>query len=161
MRDAGIDEPRLFQAGDDFDGVPERGPGAFQEPALAPGMPQGVGANDPHAVRAHGTQPLAETLQAAQRALGGGIVQAPAVMQARGQTHHFAQSIEDHQLPVGMARHHHVEAVAPQIDGGQHVGHGGPGAAHLNDASDNWHAQAEKEDPQPLVVLALGLRMTN
>ncbi len=130
VHDAGVDQPRLFQPGDDFDGMTERGAGAFQEPALALGAAQGIGADHPHAVGMHGAQPLAEALETAQCALRRGIVQPPAVAQARGQAHHFAQSIQNDELAVRMTRHDHVKAVGAQIDGGEHVGYDTT-AAHL------------------------------
>ncbi len=77
MHDARIDEARLLQAGNDLDGMTQRGPRAFQEPALAFGLAQGVRAHHRHAVRVHGAQPLPEALQAPQRALGGGVIQPP------------------------------------------------------------------------------------
>jgi len=46
------------------------------------------------AVRAHGAQTLAESLQAAQGAFGGGVIQPAAIAQAGGEAHHFAQSIQ-------------------------------------------------------------------
>src|SRR5258708_39496182 len=49
VHDTGVDQPRFFQPGDDFDGVTESGAGAFQEPALAARAPQGVGAYLSHA----------------------------------------------------------------------------------------------------------------
>jgi len=52
----------------------ERGAGALQEPALAFRAAQRTGADDAHAVRIHGPQPLPEALQAAQRALLGFVV---------------------------------------------------------------------------------------
>ena len=130
VHDAGVDQPRLFQSGDDFDGMAERGAGALQEPALALGAPQGIGADHAHAVGVHRAQPLPESLEAAQRTIGRGVVQPAAVAQARGQAHHFAQSVEDDELAVRIARDDHVKTVGAQIDGGEHVGHDTT-AAHL------------------------------
>ena len=130
VRDAGVDQARLFQPGDDFDGVTERGAGALQEPALALGAAQRIGADDAHAVGVHGAQALAESFEAAQGAVGGGIVEPAAVAQAGGQAHHLAQPVEDDQLAVRVARDHHVKTVGAQIDGGEHVGNDTT-AAHL------------------------------
>ena len=75
MHDTGVDQARLFEAGDDLDRVAEGCAGALQEPALALRASQRIGADDPHAVRVHGAKPLPEALEAAQRALLGLIVQ--------------------------------------------------------------------------------------
>ena len=132
VRNARINQARLFQPGDDFDGVAECCAGVLQEPAFALGVPQGIGADDPYAVRPHGPQPLSESLQAAQCPIGCGIIQPPAGAQACSQAHHFAQSIENDELAVRVTRDNHVKAVGAQIDGGEHVGHE-PTAAHLHD----------------------------
>ena len=71
----------------------------------------------------HGPQPLPEPLETAQGALRGGVVEAPAIAQSGSQAHHFPQSVQDDQLTVGIARDDQVEAVASQVDGGEHVGH--------------------------------------
>ncbi len=104
-------------------GWPERRARALQKPALALGAAQGIGAHHAHAVGAHGAQPLAEALQAAQGAVGGAVIQTPAVAQAGGEPHHFTQTIEDDELAVRVARDHHVKTVGAQIDGREHVGH--------------------------------------
>ena len=110
----------------------QRRAGALQEPALAPGAAQRIRSHHAHAVRAHGAQTLAESFEAAQCALGRGVVEPAAVAHAGGQANHFAQSIEDDELAVRIARDDHVEAVGAQIDGGEHVGHDST-AAHLHD----------------------------
>ena len=126
----GVDQARLFQPGDDFDGMTERGAGALQEPALALGAAQGIGADHAHAVGVHGAQPLPEAFEAAQCALGRRVVQPAAVAQARGQSHHLAETIQNDQLAVRITRDDHVKAVGAQIDGGEHVGND-TAAAHL------------------------------
>ena len=98
---------------------------------LRRGAAQGIGAHHAHAVGAHGAQPLAESLEAAQRTVRRRIVQSPAVAEAGGQAHHFAQSIQDDELAVRVARDDHVKTVGTEIDGGEHVGHDTPTAAHL------------------------------
>ena len=78
----------------------------------------------------HRAQPLSEALEAAQGAVGGGVVEAPAVAQAGGEAHHLAQPVQYDQLAVRVARHHHVKAVGAKIDGGEDVGNDTT-AAHL------------------------------
>ncbi len=108
----------------------ERGTGALQEPALALGAPQGIGAHHAHAVGVHGAQALAEALEAAQGAIRRCVIQASAIAQAGSQTHHFPQPVQDDELAVRMARHDHVKAVGAQVDGGKHV-RNDTTAAHL------------------------------
>ena len=74
------------------------------------------------------------------------------------------------QLAVRVARDDHVEAVRPEVDSGQNVGDGAGGSRSCLSAGRaggdgrthaQLSAQAVKEDPQPHVVVAFGLRMTN
>ena len=118
MRHTRVYQSGFFQPGDDFDRMSERGAGALQEPALALGAAQGVGADDSHAVGVHGAQPLSEALQASQRPVRRCLIQPPAVAQARRQPHHFAQPVEDDQLAVRITRHDHVKTIGAKIDGG-------------------------------------------
>src|SRR4029077_993765 len=64
VRDAGIDEARLFHAGDDLDRVAECLTGALEEGLLAMRHAQRVGADDADAVGVHVAQPLSEALEA-------------------------------------------------------------------------------------------------
>ena len=128
----------------------------FQEPALAPRAAQHVGADDAHAVGAHRPQTLAEALETAKCAVRGVAVQPVRLAEPRGEAHHLAQPVQDHELAVRMTRDDHVKAVRTEVDGREHIRHDAT-AAHL----DRRHSQAENEDPQPQVVLAFGLRMTN
>ena len=89
----------------------ERGAGALEEPALALRAPQRIGTDHPDAVRVHRAQPLPEAFQTAQSAFRGGIVQAPAVAQPRGETHHLAQPVQYDKLAVRIARDHHVKTI--------------------------------------------------
>jgi hypothetical protein len=65
VRDPGVDQARLFQPGNDLDGVTERGACALEEPALALRAAQCIGTHDAHAVRVHGAQALTESFEAA------------------------------------------------------------------------------------------------
>jgi hypothetical protein len=104
----------------------------------------------------HGPQTLPESLETAQGPIGRRVVEPAAVAETGREAHHFTQSIEDDELAMRVPRDDHMETVRAQIDGSEHVGHGTT-ARHLLDQ----HFQAEKEDPQPQVVFAFGLRMTN
>ena len=129
---------------------------ALQEPALAARAAQCVRAHHSDAVGMHRAQPLPESLQTAQRPVDRGIIEPAALVQSRGEPDHLAQPIQDDELAVRVARHDHVKAVGTEIDCREHVRHGAT-AGHLADRRD----YAENEDPQPQVVLAFGLRMTN
>ena len=111
VRDTGVNQTRFFESGNDFDGVAESGACSFQKPALALCAPQRIGADHSHAIRLHRAQPLAETLEAAQRAIGGGFVQAPAVAHTGREAHHFAQPVQYDELVVRIPRDDHVKAV--------------------------------------------------
>ena len=134
---------------------------------------QGVGSDDAHAVGVHVAQALPEALQAGERPRGDVLVDAAVLGDTGGEAHHLAQAVDDDQLAMGVARHDHVEAVGPKVHGGKDVWHGPWGAAGGGSAfwgsrggGDLRHArpgdqEAVNEDPQPQVVTAFGLRMTN
>jgi hypothetical protein len=62
MRHAGVDEPGLFHAGDDFDRVAESLAGALKEGLLAVSEAQGIRTDDPDAIGVHVTQALPKAL---------------------------------------------------------------------------------------------------
>jgi CelD/BcsL family acetyltransferase involved in cellulose biosynthesis len=70
----------------------------------------------------HIAQSLAETLQARERTRSNLLVDPAVLFDARGETNHLAQPIDDNELTVGITRHDHVEAVRPEIDSRQNVG---------------------------------------
>ena len=111
VRDAKVDEARLFHAGDDLDRMAERLARALEEGLLAVREPQRVRAHDPHAVGVHVTQALPEALEAGERTLRHVLVDAAVLGDAGGQAHHLAQPVDDDELAVLVARHHHVETV--------------------------------------------------
>ena len=80
---------------------------------------------------AHRAQPLPKALEAAQCTFGRSVVQPPAVAHARGQTHHFAQAVQNDQLAVRMTGHDHMKTIGAQIDSDEHVGYDTT-AAHLH-----------------------------
>ncbi len=73
--------------------------------------------------------------------------------------------------PCVVARHDHVEAVGAEVDRREDVGDRARCGLRVGflavadgagrSARDSAARQAEKEDPQPQVVAALGLRITN
>ncbi len=119
----------------------------------------------------HVAQALAEALEAAERARRHLLVDAAVLGDAGGQAHHLAQPVDDDQLAVRVARDHHVETVGAQVDRGQDVRDGshrgagdgfGFGDAGGDGRRDSQGAQAAvNEEPQPQVVAAFGLRITN
>ena len=111
VRDAQVNEARLFHAGDDFNRVPESGARAFEEGLLAVRHAQRIGADDAHAAGAHVAQALAEALQARECPCRHVLVDAAVLRDPGREPHHLAQTIDDDQLAVRVARDHHVEAV--------------------------------------------------
>ena len=138
--------------------MPERGAGAVEKCSLAPGPPQRIRADDAHAFRFHVVQPLSEPLQARERSVGRLARQPLLLVQTGAEPHHLAQTIQDDELPVRVTGDDHVETIGAQIDRGDDVrdfaGHGGQ--QQLLEK-----AHVENDEPQPQVVAALGLRMTN
>ena len=102
-------------------GMAERLARAFEEGFLAACAAQCVGADDAYAVGAHVAQPLAEALEAGQRARRNVLVQPPVGLEAGAEPHHLAQAIEDDELAVRVTRDHHVETVGTEIDRGEDV----------------------------------------
>jgi hypothetical protein len=121
VRDAQVDQSRFLDAGDDLDRVAECVAGAVHERAAAARLAQRVGADGAHALGAHVTQTLAEALEALQRAQHRLAVEPALLVEPRGETHRFAQAVDDHQLPVRVPGHDHVEAVRAQVDGREDV----------------------------------------
>ena len=69
VRDAKVDEARLFDAGDHLDGVTERLFGLGEKRVGVARATQRVRADDTDLVSAHVTQPLAKAAQTGQRSL--------------------------------------------------------------------------------------------
>ena len=129
----------------------------FDEGFLSPSRAGTHWCHDAHAVGPHVAQALAESLQARQRARRDILVQPSIGLEAGAEPHHFAQAIEDDQLAVRVTRDHHVKTVGTEIDRGKYVGDGLRSASrHVKELG-----QAENEEPQPQVVCAFGLRITN
>ena len=111
VRDARVDQARLFHAADDLDRVAEGLARALEKCLLAVRHAQRVGTDDAHAVGVHVAQPLAEALQTGERACRDVLVDAAVLRDAGGEAHHLAQAIDDNHLAVRVARHDHVETV--------------------------------------------------
>ena len=82
VRDAEVDQARLFDAGDDFDRMTKRVARALEERAAAPGPAQRVGPDDAHAAGPHVAQPLSEALEAGECAQHGLAIQATLLVEA-------------------------------------------------------------------------------
>ena len=77
VRDAEIYQARLFDAGDDLDGMAERFLGLREECVGIARAAQRIGADDADLVRLHVAQPLTEPPQARERALLARVVERP------------------------------------------------------------------------------------
>ena len=124
VRHAGIDEARLFDAGDDFDGMPDGFARALDERFLLLCAPENVGAHHAHAVGPHVAQALAESFEAGERAGRDILVQSPIGFEAGAEAHHLAEPIDNDQLAVRVTRDHHVKTVGTEIDRSKYVGDG-------------------------------------
>ena len=100
MRDAEIDQARLFDAGDDVDGMAERFLGLREECLGIARTPQRVGTDDAHLMRLHVAQPLAEPPQAGERTLLARLIETAFVIETGGQADHLAQPVDDGRLAV-------------------------------------------------------------
>jgi hypothetical protein len=69
----------------------------------------------------HIAQTLAEALKARKSARRGILVDAPVLFHSCTEAHHLAQTVDDQQLSVRVARNHHVEAVGSEVYGGEDV----------------------------------------
>ncbi len=116
---AKVDQARLLAAGHHFDRFAQRGFRRYQEALRISQLADGVGRQRAHAGGRYIADALAETRQAVQRALARGLRQAALAIQAIGHAHGFTQAINHPQLPQGVTRHDHVEAVGTEIDGGK------------------------------------------
>ena len=116
MRDAGIDEAGLLDAGNDLNRMTERFARAFQKRLFAMSTSQRIRADHAHTVRTHVAQPLAESLETGDGTGCDVFVQAAVGFESGGETHHFAQTIDHDQLPVRVTGHDHVKTIGTEID---------------------------------------------
>src|SRR5690606_22149298 len=163
-RHAQIDQARLLHTRDHFDGMSERSSRPVQKRALAARLAQRVRTDDAHAFRSHVPQSLAEALQALQCALRRLPPQPALLIEPRAEPDALAQSIQDDDLAVRVARDDHVEAVGPEVYGGDGVGN--PGARHAAWMDCQWPGTRPRLTPNRLgcgenVRSALTWRRTN
>jgi len=91
---------------------------------------QRIGTHDAHIVCTHVAQALAKSLEAGQGARCHVLVEPAVLPNPGGQPYHLAQPIDDHELPMRVARNHHVEAVRTEIYRSDDLEHCRGGAAH-------------------------------
>ena len=118
VRHAEIDQARLLDAGHHFDRVPEQRFGAADEQVAVARHAQRVGADDAHRALRQAVNQLGETRQAVEAALHGFLGEVAAFIEAGGQLNLVTQTLENADLALIDACQHHMEAVRPQIDGG-------------------------------------------
>ena len=141
-RDALIDEPRLFLAGNDLDRMSERLLRGGQKFSGIARLPQGIRADRAHRPRWHFTQPFAEAREALERAYARRLIEPVVLVKTGGEAHHFLQPVEHVQLPVQHARHDHVKAVGTEIDGGH-------GLRRSRRERPDWRRQAVNGGDKP------------
>ena len=119
MLHADVDEPRLFAAGDDFDGKTERGLGELEKNAGVLRDAQRVGADRAHRVAVEAAQSFAEALQAGERALLGCGIEQLVLAEAGAEPHGLAQRIERVDLIADDPGDLAMEGIASEIDRGE------------------------------------------
>ena len=116
MGHAIVNKARLLEAGDDFNGMTERGLGFRHECRVFPRPANRAGTGRADSVGVHITQAFAESRQTIERpraGVGGNIA---ACRQSFRESHGFSNSIEDSKLPVAQLADNHVKAVGAEID---------------------------------------------
>jgi hypothetical protein len=116
-----IDEAGFLDAADDFHLIPKRFFGALQKFSAVTGLSQGIGSNDADMVSGEIAQTLTKLRQTRETALLRVGTEAIAGTKPGGKPNHFAQAVQNAQLPVDHVCHDHVEAVGTEIDGCQSV----------------------------------------
>jgi len=112
-----INEAGFLAPGDHLDRMAQRGLRTHEEFFCLTRAAQRVGTHHPDTPRCHAAQPLPESFKASQRAalrrLGNSIV----FIHPGGEPHHLLQAVQHMQLAGNRARHDHMEAVRPEVDG--------------------------------------------
>ena len=121
MGHAEVDQARFLAAGDDFDGVPQRGFGGDQEALGRAQLADRVGRHRADPRRRQFGDALAEALQAGEGAVAHVRCQPAEPVQPLSHAHRFAQAVDHPQLAEHALRHHHVEAVGAEVERGQQV----------------------------------------
>ncbi len=118
MRDAEVHESRLLAAAHDLDRVPERILRGAEEATAILQLAQRARPDGANGLPRHEPEALPESMQALERALAHFGMQHPVRRQSFRERNPFAQPIEQVQMAVHVLGHHHVEAVRPEVDGG-------------------------------------------
>ena len=123
--DALINKAGFFDAGDDFNGMPECLFGLDEKLPRIAGDAQGVGANGTHTARWHVPQTLAEALEAIQSFALGLFRQEAVWGQPGGKADHFPQAVNHDQFPLAEAGDNHMETIGAKVNGGDEFRRGG------------------------------------
>ena len=115
VRDAEVNQARLFTTGDDLDVMAESLPGLAQELAGVAGLAKRVGSDRPDLLGAEVPEPLTEEREALDRAILRLLIERAVVLEARSQSDRLANAIDDLETTVIDPRNHHVKAVRPQV----------------------------------------------
>ena len=131
VRNAHVDQPRLFASGDDFDREAQRGFRLHQEVRRVLGHAQGVGGHGPHRFERIVANALVEAAQRADTAKLGRSIEHSVRGQAGGKTHGLLDAIEGINLVINDSPDLQAKTVGTQINGGDQLtshGCGGKGA---------------------------------
>jgi hypothetical protein len=121
LRDTQVDQAGFFDAGDDFDGMAERGTCAIEERAFALCAAKRIRADHANAFRFHIVKALTEALETRDRAFNRMAIKTSLLVEPGRQPHHLAQAVLNDQLPMRVAGNDHVKTVGSQIDRGNDV----------------------------------------
>jgi hypothetical protein len=122
VRHAEIDQPGLFAAGDDLDGVAQRGLGLGQELRRGVRPPKRVRPHRAHLAGPKLGEALAEAVQARQRARPRLQREVAGLVEARRQPHGLLEPIEDLHVVLDYARHDGVKAIGTKVHSGDGLG---------------------------------------
>jgi hypothetical protein len=124
VRDAGVDQARLFAARDHLDRMAERRLRALQEGIAVARLAQGLRRHGAHLCGGEACQAFAEALQAGQPAQRGFLGQHAFGVQAGAQAHGLFQIELPAVAAVAQLADFEPEAVRPHVDRGQQAGRG-------------------------------------
>ncbi len=115
MRDAEVDQARLFLAGDDLDVMAESLARVVEDFVRVAGFPERVGADGPDLLGAEIPEPLSEEREALDGALLRVRVEPAVVLKARSEADRLPNAIDDLDAAVIDPGNHHVKAVRTEV----------------------------------------------
>ena len=116
---AEVDQARLLDTGNDFDGKSERLFGARDEVVRIGRLAQRVGADHAYVVGFESAQAFTEACETGEGALAGFLGEQVVLVQTGGQAHHVALAVDDRHGVFFLARDDEVKTVRTEVDSGE------------------------------------------